>query len=148
MIAPLPNPVPVAKNKGSPAAREIFCAFYDSCLGVAAKKNWAGFTCRDCELRGLSTSNDLRPDPWARTQDPAGSATPRGMARSVLKPTSPVRGGFYLDVLERIPRDHDVTREELAKQLGATNERVRSALQTLSHRQLITNTGPGTWRRK
>jgi hypothetical protein len=45
-----PNPIASsAKNSPSKVRRRIFCAGYESCLDIALKKKWTGFSCRKCK---------------------------------------------------------------------------------------------------
>lgn len=44
------RPLPMAAEPG--AERDLLCDHYEDCLDVAVKRDWRGFTCTKCSLRG------------------------------------------------------------------------------------------------
>lgn len=52
--------IPVSAARTAEPDRELFCTHYDHCLDTTIERNWPGFSCGCCPLRGLVS---VRPSP-------------------------------------------------------------------------------------
>lgn len=116
-------PLPVAAPQSTRPDRDLWCRRYDQCLDVAIARDWDGFSCGACPIRGterIAPPPVVTPGNWSHTG--------RRPEDSVLAHVAPSE---LRQVLARGPATIEDLEAELAPEGRGPRVAIRRALEIL-----------------
>ena len=72
ILGPIPNPVrrdaPIQDEENAPFIRKLHCRMQSGCLKYAAKAQWQGMSCEQCDVDAPLSLIEMRADIEAMTR--------------------------------------------------------------------------------